>query len=102
VCCSFYFLGTAFLQRAIVLVILPISSAQWVEITAVLHVFRAAWAFGVLFLLVFCEDAFLRAGRGRGFYRWVSERSARWPSRGPIAWIYLSNREKRIGMSSEI
>ena len=54
---------------AVVLVMLPISSAQWVEITAVLHLFRAAWAFGVLFLLVFCENAFLREGRGRGSTR---------------------------------
>ena len=46
----------AFLQRAIVLVILPITSAQWVEITTVLHVFHAAWAFGVGF------PQFLEAG----------------------------------------
>ena len=64
---------------AVVLVVLPTSSAQWVEITAVPHMFRAAWAFGVLFLLVFCEDAFLSKGRGRSFYRWLSEGIACWP-----------------------
>ena len=30
------------------LVVLPVSSAQRVEITAVLHVFCAAWGFGLL------------------------------------------------------
>ena len=69
----------------------------------------------------FCEDASLREGCGRGFYKWVSEQNVCWLSRrpmfhstgarlrflamgvralrllasqGPLAWIYLRNREK--------
>ena len=111
VCCSLYFLGMAFLQCAIMLIILPIFCLMGGNYRCAACVVRAAWAFGVLFLLVFCEDAFLREGRCCGFYRWVSECGACRPSRGhfltakgmAVAWVYLRNKRKgRVGMKSEI